>query len=117
MFSSARDVLARQTDAERKEPIVIDADADDADARKRARADARIERERVAELKRKQAQQKPKQSTLVDAYRRGMQASASTSSSSTSDALPRELLQRVLTYAPVKFYADARLVSDRKSVV
>ena len=111
MFSSARDVLARQTDAERKEPIVIDADADDAEARKRARVDARIERERVAELKRKQAQQKPKQSTLVDAYRRGMQASASTSSSSTSDALPRELLQRVLTYAPVKFYADARLVS------
>ncbi len=111
MFSSARDELARQTDVERKEPIVIDADSDDAEARKRARADARIERERVAELKRKQAQQKPKQSTLVDAYRRGMQASAGTSSSSTSDALPRELLQRVLTYAPVKFYADARLVS------
>jgi F-box protein, helicase, 18 len=111
MFSSARDELARQTDVERKEPIVIDADSDDTEARKRARADARIERERVAELKRKQAQQKPKQSTLVDAYRRGMQASAGTSSSSTSDALPRELLQRVLTYAPVKFYADARLVS------
>ena len=37
MFSSARDELARQTDVERTEPIVIDADADDAEARKRAR--------------------------------------------------------------------------------
>ena len=110
MFSSARDELARQTNGERNEPIVVDAD-DDVETRKRARTEARIERERVAELKRKHAKQKPQQSTLLDAYRRGVQASASTSSSNASSVLPRELIQRVLTYAPVKFYGDARLVS------
>jgi len=132
MFSSARDVLERavkeskassardgretMTLARRRVELnrdddveIIDADAAD------AAADAKRRRVALAEAKSLAAKSKPKQQSLADAWRAGMMgerrgSGSAASSSATAGGVSRDVLQRVLAYAPASQYTDARLV-------
>ena len=93
MFTSAREVLAKQTetdassrgddstrarDANAPKPS-FDVDAED--AKNIARAEAKAERIARAEAKRKRRDDEPKQTSLIDAWRRGGARGASTRTS------------------------------------
>lgn len=117
--SSKRRQSQKETDASTK--TLTDA------AQREAAKRARIAR---GEDKKASSKGKPKQSSIYDAFGAAMaKASSSVSNDgggqrkagkgkpassvgggSCFSALPGELIQRVLTYAPVKFYSDARLV-------
>jgi F-box protein 18 (helicase) len=117
MFTSAREVLAKQTetdassrgddstrarDANAPKPS-FDVDAEH--AKNIARAEAKAERIARAEAKRKRRDDEPKQTSLIDAWRRGG------ARASTSDVgVGGDVIRRLLSCAPTSFYADARLV-------
>ena len=128
MFTSARDVLERErrdvprsnalerreTNRELKRDGCDDDDDETDDA-----TEAKRRRVRMGESKSRAVMSEPKQLSLADAFAVGGTTRTRTTSTtgrnargnaSSRDALPRDLLQRALAYAPASAYTDVRLV-------
>ena len=117
MFTSAREVLAKQRETDDASLAASSARARDASAtipsrdvdaeraRNIARAEAKAECIARAEAKRRRRDDEPKQMSLHDAWRRG-EARASTSDVGVGG----DVIRRLLSCAPTSFYGDARLV-------
>ena len=128
MFTSARDVLERErrdvprsSALERRETnreIYRDGCDDDDDGTDDA-TEAKRRRVRMGESKSRAVMSEPKQLSLADAFAVGGTTRTRTTSTtgrnargnaSSRDALPRDLLQRALAYAPASAFTDVRLV-------
>ena len=121
MFSTARDVLDRIELSRPSSSVDVDASSavmrDDesssprsrSDANRRRRVASRVERELHAERMRACVDAAPKQTSLVDVYRR--QAHKEREGNRCGEGLPKDVIQRVLSRVPRAFFADARLVS------
>ena len=122
--SAAGDASTSASTSKRRQNGFDSTTFEEAAVKREAAKRARIAR---GEDKKANSKSKPKQSSIYDAFgaamakamdggrrRRGSyggkEAEDAAAMRGSFSALPGELIQRVLTYAPVKFYSDARLV-------